>query len=421
MNIETRTEKVNETNNCVVITEKTESNSIPNSIVKEKLALVMNNLKPKRKFIAIISAACVVIISVIAAIISLTGSVSAADYINFDAVEINGYDGYATARANDILDYSLLIENLGSHKYKDNILTDEVFLFGEEGLLKNCVDIKFDKNSNIKNGDDITISVSINYDRINSYNFDKKLKGKKEYTKKISISNLKKVASIDPFEIVKSVIDDNGHYRIIYNTEYKKNLGEYTLSYGEGFREGLQITNSNDEDISTIKFSISNTQNDKITLKTSCEETSYADYGIIVTEIEKPFTPLACELLKDGKKIKSEDLITLEEIAKTYVEGSYENLKLEKILFEYADDSFFGETNLLTFIYSFDYKDMWTGEVSKQYIPVDYGFIKIDSNNNVVNIDSSNFDTRVYQDSIEYFENSYREDGYKLTELTLKK
>ena len=420
MSFEAKIEKENETNDSVVITE---SNSVPNMIKKEKLASIIKSLKPRRKLIAIISAVCVVIISVIAAIISLTGSVSVDDYINFDAVEITGYDGYATAtvNANEILDYDLLSNELGNYKYKDNLLTDEVFLFGEEGLLKNCVNIKIDKDSKIKNGDKITISVSINYDRINSYNFDKKLKGKKEYTKKISVSGLEKATTIDPFEIIKSVVNDDGKYRINYNTEYKKSLGEYTLSYVEGYREGLEITNSNDEDISTIEFSMSNTQNDKITLKTSCEETSYADYGIIVSEIEKSFTPLTCELLKDGKRIKNEDLITLEKIAKTYVEGSYENLKLEKILFEYANDPFYGETNLLTFIYSFNDKDMWTGELSKLYIPVDYGFIKIDSDNNVVNIDSSDFDIRLYQDSIEYFEKSYRADKFTLTELTLEK
>lgn len=160
------------------------------------------------------------------------GKISAEDYIS-NEINFKGYNGYATVSADDVFDYTRLIADLGEPNYSgtDSNLVNSIVDYGSDYTIESHISVSFDKSENLKNGDEITAIISIDYGMINSMNFKKELTGKVTYSKTYTVSGLEEADGIDPFGIIKSVNYDalNGSSSINYNNEYNKDFGDYSV------------------------------------------------------------------------------------------------------------------------------------------------------------------------------------------------
>ena len=173
-----------------------------------------------KKVIAVFISVVLVVAAAVIVILTLTSRVFVSKYIS-DAISPEGYDGYAKVSPEDVVDYEAIINELGRAKY--NRLGDD--------LLEDAIDVSFDKSTLLSNGEEITATITIDYKYINSYDFSKKLSGKKSYEKTYVIENLPSAEQVNPFDAINLVIYDKteGKCSVQYKNNYQKQYGKYTL------------------------------------------------------------------------------------------------------------------------------------------------------------------------------------------------
>lgn len=365
-----------------------DANNFGNNIVETK------KLSKKSLTAIIISATSVIMIAIIISlVIVFTGRISMKNYINYDAVQINGYTGYATVDYENIIDYNNLINDLGDYEYSGYWFQDDVALSGEEEMLTNCIDIVIPDcgdNSHWSNGDTFTIQINVNYNKINGYNFDKKLVGNKDgYSKEFTIKELPEAIIINPFEMIESVDYDTNekssaiNYIENYNKNYESfNAHYYKEKYGN---PSLEIKDSNSESLVIIPFydnSNSYKSTNKINVRINFKEDYLVEYGIILYPTSKDYDPNVIDLISETPKTNSNTFNDLKKLADDYVKShSNYTSKYEYAFFGYDDnDTFFGsddndtypDKNFIAFVYS----DIIDGG-EKKYKYVCYNNVKI--------------------------------------------
>ena len=173
-----------------------------------------------KRTIAVAAGALAGLVLLVVLIVSLTSRVYIGKYIA-DKISPEGCDGYAQVSAQDIVDYDAIISELGRAKY--NSIGDE--------MLDDAIDVSIDKSTQLSNGDQINVEISVDYKYVNSYDFSKKLSGKKTYKRTYTIENLLPAEQMDPFDAIDVVIYDKtqSNYILQFKTDYKRQYGEYTV------------------------------------------------------------------------------------------------------------------------------------------------------------------------------------------------
>lgn len=337
-----------------------------------------------KKKITVISGIVIAILVVVIVSVSQSGKISVKDYIN-DEIKFYGCNGYATVSTNDVFNYELLEQDLGP---------SEVFSWDDDPVY-DYIDVKFDVQENLSNGDVVKATITVNCDSINNFKFAKKLTGKKEYVIKYKVKGLEDAVEIDPFEIVKNiVIDTDGSCNFDMDTTYNKDFeGFYARYYDNG---DLQIVDSQSNEIAVITYRYDSgalESTNKVTITTDCNQDKYADNGIIINPTSKEIEPITCEYLSKGDALSVDDFNTLKERAIDEINEIHQGSKYVKSYFGYDKDgngngSFWSNGYYNQIKYLFSYNE--DGETIYQC--VSFYNVKIMSNGflkNPENIESS--------------------------------
>lgn len=284
------------------------------------------------KIIVPIALVAVILIAVIIIIAVKSQSVNIADYIT-DSIEFSGYDGYGKVETNnsDFINYDQLYIDLGIEQ------NNMVSMFGAESVFYDYIGISTTNgdSQNLKNGDTVTYTFTINYDGINNLNGKKKLKGDDSITKNYEVSGLSEVTEINPFDAVEKVIvSDKYNYNNVIlqiGTKIENYSITSTSSIGYAFNVGENKITVNFEapEIDSINAG------DKITLSLAEELDRYASYGIIFSTDSNEFSVLTTKDVTDASQITQtsyEILKTMfDDKAKAQNDGDY---SFEKMYFK---------------------------------------------------------------------------------------
>lgn len=368
--------------------------------------------KKKRGFL--IPALIVLVIVVLGIIIAVSqsGKINAKDYIADDLVA-DGYNGYGTVSVANVFNYESLINDLG-RGYYESLYSDP---------LEEAVNIYVDKNEGLSNGDKVTVTISINYDYINSYHFPKELKGKDIYTETYEISNLPDPIEVNPFDAVSGVVVDktNGNDFIDVNSDYTKNISGFSISCDDNM---FIITDSEGDSVAKISFSCEAEDIDttnKVTITASCDENSYVRDGIIITPVASEYTPITCDYITKGDDISSSDFNTLKDRAVADFQEQHPDAKYEKAYFGYDKD---GEANA-SFWQSGDHNEIkylfsYKADGNTAYRCVSYYNLKIRSDGKIVDVDSVSSSIGSSAESVKEIENDQAKNWDIFSTLSVK-
>ena len=417
------------------ISETTQQNVYSNNYADSgspygsKLSSVITKKPINKKTLAIVIGAIVAVIALISIISISSSRVNAGKFIN-DEITFNGYNGYATINTSEIYDYTNLDIALGgtkySDKYKDSLWGD--LIDGGASLATNAyISIEVDKEDHLKNGDVVNATIEINYDGINKVlKTRKKLKGKKVYKEKYKVKGLEEPTLIDPFEVINSVsYDMTGNYNstdILYNVEYNKNIGEFNVRYisNNSYSSNLlEILDSENERIGTISFSDDDsayTSTKKISISTNLEEDDLQAYGIILSSTKKEYTPLTVSYLTKADKMSAKDFNALKKLATDEFAASYNGSKYKEAYF-CCDNNPSYEVNSIYFIYS--YKSSYNQKIEYGYAKINN--LKINSNNEITNIDDAYIYENIYYDSIDAIKTRLNDSWDNVSKVSVKK
>lgn len=271
-----------------------------NQQINNTETITVANKNKTIKIIASIALVAVILIAVIIIIAVKSQSVNIGDYIT-NSIEFSGYDGYGKVETNnnDFINYDQLYIDLGIEQ------NNMVSMFGAESVFYDYIDISTTNgdSQNLKNGDTVTYTFTINYDGINNLNGKKKLKGDDSITKDYEVSGLSEVTEINPFDAVEKVIvsDKYNYNNVVLQIGTK--IGNYSItstsSIGYAFNVGENKITVNFEapEIDSINAG------DKITLSLAEELDRYASYGIIFTTDSNEFSVLTTKDVTDASQI----------------------------------------------------------------------------------------------------------------------
>lgn len=336
--------------NCGAYPVQDISDARNHSVVDRKNKPIRNKHINHKRIIPIGIVLCLVCFIAII-IISQAGTISAKKYI-IDSPTFSGYDGFAKISDDDVFDYELLELDIGEQK---RVAWDtDPFDY---------IDIEVDKTDHISNGDVVTATITINYDRFNSFEFDKKLGGKKKYTKKYTAKGLEEPTVIDPFEGAKYVVYDKTSNQCIIklDDDYGKDFGIFHVSYND---EHIIVSKPDDApNWIGYKYNIDDLEtNNCVTVSIDCDDDKYGNYGILISPTSKQIEPIISDYLINGNNILKEDYNELISLA-THEMKSYStkpDLKFIKAYFSsdrlsdgsYADTGCFNQICCL-FSYNF--------------------------------------------------------------------
>lgn len=378
--------------------------------------------KPKKnnskKIVAIIIAAVVLVGVIVGGIFAfkiLSSRVNVEDYIGNEekAVSFTGYDGYGVLEYDieDVIDYYEIYDELGGEPF-DDFDAKEYENMSDKNRKKadkyiKAFKVKFDKEDGLKNGDKVTLTITVDYDKINEdFEFENKLIGEETYTKEFTVSGLKEIEQIDPFEMISSVTCDNTGYYVeaeMTFSETEKTYGEFTAKiYNEYSYYEFELYDAASNKIAGYTYNIdTDNYSGSGDITVSIDDSNYpvADLnsmGIEITATSKSFTPDTVSYLSKGDNLSEDDYNTFKSMADNNAKEHWEDKspKFKKAYFGYdaADDD-----NVLVFVYS--YKDTeWDGTEVTYYGYVEFEDIKVNSSNVVLNADE------VYSYSGGYYE-----------------
>lgn len=318
-----------------------------------------------KKIVPVVTLLCLVaVIGIIIA--SQAGKVSAKKYI-INSPIFSGYNGFAKISDYDVFDYELLESDIGEQK-RVSWDSDPI----------DYIDIEIDKTDHISNGDVVTATITINYDRFNSFEFDKEISGKKKYTKKYTVRGLEEPTVIDPFEGIKNVIFDKTSNQCIIklDSDYNKDFNTFYVHCND---KSLIISKPDEfSDWVSYKYNVDDLETDnQITISIDCEDDKYGSDGILISPTSKQIEPITCDYLINGNDILKEDYDELINLA-THEMESYStkpDLKFIKMYFSsdrlsdgsYATDCF----NQICCLFSYNFYG------NTRYAHVDFNDVKL--------------------------------------------
>ncbi len=282
----------------------------------------MKNSKGKKTLVIILL--LVILSAAVIAVVLLTSSaktVNFEDYIRTD-IAAKGYNGYGIIHEEDIIDFDALIADLGEKTYGGK---DED---SNSSPLKKGINIEIDKKSEIFNGDKITAKISVDYDYINLYDFEKKLHGKEEIIITYTITNLQNQVSIDPFKAIE--VNYKFHkIEIKLNDSLNKDVNGFKL---ERQNDVFQICNPEGSFIGHFYIVPSENQpndNGEVTLyiKTSLsfgnfiDKDSFASKGVLLSKTSEMVHPVEWHQIKDISELSEKAINDIKDKA---VSSAYE-------------------------------------------------------------------------------------------------
>lgn len=234
----------------------------------------------------------VVIVAVLVAVVIVVGQFTRVNpnkyFTNQSKVKFEGYDGYGYFQ-DDLQPYFDLKQfYLDFTGNKDDNWDD----------LYDYLDLTVDKSDELKNGDKVTLTLTFDYDGLNSAypQARHKMSGNNIFTKTYTVQGLKEVQTLDPYSILTKVYvknPDDGIYLHWANTSVP--IGDYTVKHSEGTQFDL-VDSKGDVVVSDFLYFTSSNDypevGDKVTIDAGpYEEDDYlTDYGIVVKPLEKEFT-----------------------------------------------------------------------------------------------------------------------------------
>lgn len=332
-----------------------------------------------KKYLLFGGIAIAVILLLIIIISSLSGTVNPQKYFIDDSnVKYSGYNEFGKINVNDLFDIRSLLLDLGGGE-ENLIATVNKSVSGQidkkygsvmsslfDGLSINSIinefekegiSIEADKTENLKNGDEITVTVKIDSEYFKKYDFKKSLKDVDSVSKTYTVSGLNQATIIDPFDFIESVIYDEKEKKsyIRYKKNYLNETEAFSVAAYENSR--LRIKGKDGQTIGTIGFSSdkgSYESTKKITVKLSSglSVDSFSSKGFMLSAVEKDFTPLTLDYLKDASRLKSADYTTLKSIAD---EDTKSNSPVFQKAYLCTDSS--TASNKIVFIYSYKSND----------------------------------------------------------------
>lgn len=331
-----------------------------------------------KKTVAIVSLLVIIAVGAVLAIY-FANSTSIEKYIAKDLV-VHGIDGYGKISESDVFDDDTLLETLGQDYYEwlcKNSYSDP---------LENTIKINIDKESNLSNGDTVTVRFRINYDRINSFNFNKKLRGRKEIEKTYTVSGLTEPKTVDVFAAVKQVNDKAGVLSVDLDTSYYKEDGGFAVMYENGSLILRDPSGNYIEKLDLKVFGSRPSSNGKVTVAVNVlcntefgsgtifikDKYRYAEYGFILAETQKDFKVAKWKTINNLSEIngKSFDVMKTHAIneADMATSDSWKNITLENLF--YYNDS--GDPCLLA-IFEFT-RERYDGTTAASFFAADlYG------------------------------------------------
>lgn len=273
---------------------------------------VINKLS-KDKLIKFLPLVAVALVILIICIIVNANKINIKDYVT-DSIKFRGYNGYATVLTDksNIIDTDSLLEDLG---YAPEDISQA---FMTEFTVEDAIDVDYvgGEPENLKNGDEITYLITVDYDLINDCDFKKKLKGKEEFEKVYKVEGLEEPTMIDPFEAIDKVVVQYDSYSEEYECKIQYLEESYGYTVKQSYIDRCYDLKKEDETFASVTFAVPEIKKindgDQITITLSSETDQYIEKGIIFSETSKEFKVLTC------KDLKSRDEIT---------ETSYNKLK----------------------------------------------------------------------------------------------
>ena len=250
----------------------------------------------------------VVVIGLIAGGLIWNNAVSTIDLNKYTTVEAKGYDGYGTPSYR--IDWAGIEEKYGKKVTYNSAAKKEMGgflnLMDPIDTLENYISVKFDKTSDLFNGDMVGYEFEIDEDAKKYLNF--KVKAKAE---KYMVSGLEKIKEFDPFdnfEITFNGISSDG--TAIY--DYKAadlNYFDFSVDKTTGLKNGdvVKVTVDKNAVENVIRY---------LGLKATVTEKEYTVSGL--SEYMTSFKDLSSDL---QDKLKS----AAEKVIKDYVSGSYDS------------------------------------------------------------------------------------------------
>ncbi|MCH5267311.1 MAG: zinc-ribbon domain-containing protein [Lachnospiraceae bacterium] len=364
--------------NCGTPLNGTEGNAEPeNPAFKQREPLNMQKfIKP-----GIIVAGVIVLIAVIALISNRSETIDLTKYVE---LKYEGYEGYGTAAiewnekkfikaigeavgadANDFYDAVVDFDMKDLEKAIDDDDIDAEDLM--EMIYEIYEDAKLDKESELKNGD--TVTVTFKYDNEDAKDFGIKFKGEKKEFKVSDLEEVKKVNPFDYLEVTFEGISPSGNINL-----KKKDSGEKVMETVNFEAEPSYNLRLGDKVTVTAK-----TWGDEQQLRTS--------YGSILSETTKEFTVEGlADYISDASELEKDDLFAklktqTETVLNAYFAGeqssiSQSDFKYEGYYFLGAKAAdYYSEYNKIYMVYSatIKSKDKYNRfNPTKVYFPVEF-------------------------------------------------
>lgn len=286
--------------------------------IKEKVE--KNTRKISKKHLAAIAA--VAAAAVLAVVIFSVGSnkVNPNQFFKSEKeLDIRGYNGYASISAGSFFDADAFLTDLaggedGLLKIANSLLREELGGYGGNmtswGLIEpedvlselrgGAFDYTADKTENLSNGDKVTVTVTIDRDSLQKYNFKKKIKGGESFEKTYTIEGLSEVTTLDPFEYISGVRYDvvDNQTQIVYNTAFNKSYGSFIATAYEEDR--LQIKDGTGSVVTTIRFYAdagSYNATKKVSVRIDESTDSYLSKGFAFPLVSKDYDPVLIDYM----------------------------------------------------------------------------------------------------------------------------
>lgn len=404
INTENSTDIPPEEPQAVAVTQPAE---IPNGnvAVKTKKPIKIN----KKLLISVVSIICalIVLISVVSAIF---GMIRPESYFA-DSISLDGYNGYTSLDPSDLYNFDGLMYDLSgkdstlltekiNEKYRNDAYDEYGFLGAlyededEDGVLKYLKDdafsIECEPSENLKNGDEVTVTVTIDTDIINSLGLKKKLKLNDNLTRTYTIENLKETVKLDPMKEVQSVYYDETEQKVkikLADNLSSESFGNYSANLVDinSNEQGIQLVNNSDKEdlLATLKFfgtSEDYNSTGKVTVNvtqngyySTIEETVFAENGIILTNVSKEFDATKISYINDKTNVTVDDYTAIKDCGNSsdyFSDGNKTFVNLYMCLGNYQANN--------QFVCVYSYADSYDNKIYYSYLPINGA--KADSN-----------------------------------------
>lgn len=350
--------------------------------------------KSKVGKIACIGGSAIIILIIAIVIISYcTSRVSLKNYVK-DEISFSGLNGSGKIDTSGFIDY----EGLNEAMVKIPKSIDEEYLydyFGGRRDVSKYIEYKCtsDNDGKLSNGDEVIITVYIDKDGMkHNSQIKKTFFGGDEIEFKYTVEGLREPITIDPFDMVESVVLDiatrygSANANVQLKENYEKDYGSdgiKVVTYKNGRYLNAKIQYAEDLYDSIDIFVDDSQRLDKnsktVMIKASISGNNTDTYGIKLSATEKEFTPKIVSFAHTAS-LNKDNLKTLNDRMADYAKVLFgnEKYKLEKIIILYNNTE--NPDSDMCYFY----------KVGNDYAVTYYNDVKQDENGNITNIDELN-------------------------------